>query len=335
MSTSASDEQLMHRAIELAALLATRTSPNPWVGCVIETPDGDRLRGRHRAAGRPARRGRRPRGGRRGTLAAPRSPSTLEPCSHHGRTPPCADAHHRGRRRPGRRRHRGSRPAGAGRGHRPAARRGRSRSPPARAPTRSRAQLAPYLNHRRTGRPYVVLKLAATLDGRTAAPDGTSQWITGRRGRGRRPPAAGRERRGRRRRRHGPGRRPVAHRRATPQGRDPLRVVLGHAPDRRQGPSLPRDARRPRRRARRARRQGHPPGAGRGRRHRRRPRSTAPASSTATSLYLAPALFGGDDARAAVRRAGRADHRRRLARPPDLGRSPRRRPRSISTLEPA
>jgi diaminohydroxyphosphoribosylaminopyrimidine deaminase/5-amino-6-(5-phosphoribosylamino)uracil reductase len=40
-------------------------------------------------------------------------------------------------------------------------------------------QLAPYLVHRRTGRPYVVLKLAATLDGRTAAPDGTSQWITG------------------------------------------------------------------------------------------------------------------------------------------------------------
>jgi diaminohydroxyphosphoribosylaminopyrimidine deaminase/5-amino-6-(5-phosphoribosylamino)uracil reductase len=42
-----------------------------------------------------------------------------------------------------------------------------------------RAQLAPYLKHRATGRPYVVLKLAATLDGRTAAPDGSSKWITG------------------------------------------------------------------------------------------------------------------------------------------------------------
>jgi diaminohydroxyphosphoribosylaminopyrimidine deaminase/5-amino-6-(5-phosphoribosylamino)uracil reductase len=41
------------------------------------------------------------------------------------------------------------------------------------------AQLAPYLVHRRTGRPLVVVKLAASLDGRTAAPDGTSQWITG------------------------------------------------------------------------------------------------------------------------------------------------------------
>ena len=49
----------------------------------------------------------------------------------------------------------------------------------ARRPPPSLRQLAPYLHHRRTGRPYVVLKLAATLDGRTAAPDGTTQWITG------------------------------------------------------------------------------------------------------------------------------------------------------------
>jgi diaminohydroxyphosphoribosylaminopyrimidine deaminase/5-amino-6-(5-phosphoribosylamino)uracil reductase len=40
-------------------------------------------------------------------------------------------------------------------------------------------QLRPYLHHRRTGRPWVVCKLAATLDGRIAAPDGTSKWITG------------------------------------------------------------------------------------------------------------------------------------------------------------
>jgi len=41
------------------------------------------------------------------------------------------------------------------------------------------AQLAPYLKHRTTGRPWLVLKLAAWVDGRTAAPDGSSEWITG------------------------------------------------------------------------------------------------------------------------------------------------------------
>ena len=40
-------------------------------------------------------------------------------------------------------------------------------------------QLAPYRKHRTTGQPWVVLKMAASLDARTAAPDGTSRWITG------------------------------------------------------------------------------------------------------------------------------------------------------------
>ena len=40
-------------------------------------------------------------------------------------------------------------------------------------------QLLPYLHHRRTGRPFVVSKMAATIDGRTAAADGSSRWITG------------------------------------------------------------------------------------------------------------------------------------------------------------
>jgi diaminohydroxyphosphoribosylaminopyrimidine deaminase/5-amino-6-(5-phosphoribosylamino)uracil reductase len=103
---------------------------------------------------------------------------TLEPCSHQGRTGPCADALVQ---------------AGVGRvvvalldpdarvqGNGVAALRaaGVTVEVGERSADAERV-LAPYLVQRRTGRPYVVLKLASTLDGRTAAPDGTSQWITG------------------------------------------------------------------------------------------------------------------------------------------------------------
>jgi diaminohydroxyphosphoribosylaminopyrimidine deaminase/5-amino-6-(5-phosphoribosylamino)uracil reductase len=92
------------------------------------------------------------------------------------------------------------------------------------------AQLAPYLAHRRTGRPWVVLKLAATLDGRTAAPDGSSQWITG--------PDARADAHGLRADSDavlvgaGTVRRddPLLTVRHGPAGHQPMRVVLGHAP---------------------------------------------------------------------------------------------------------
>lgn len=103
---------------------------------------------------------------------------TLEPCPHHGRTPPCTEA---------------IVAAGVGRvvvgleDPDPNVRgRGLARLRDAGVAVEVglcedevRTELAPYLKHRSTGRPWVVLKLAATMDGRTAAPDGSSRWITG------------------------------------------------------------------------------------------------------------------------------------------------------------
>jgi diaminohydroxyphosphoribosylaminopyrimidine deaminase/5-amino-6-(5-phosphoribosylamino)uracil reductase len=170
----------MARALELAAAARTVTTPNPWVGCVIVTCDGRRFEGATRPPGGPhaeavaLANARAADADLRGATAC----VTLEPCSHHGRTPPCADALIQagvahvvvGILDPD--------PKVAGRGL------ARLRAAGIDVTTGVAAeavtdQLAPYLTHRRTGRPYVVLKLAASLDGRTAAPDATSRWITG------------------------------------------------------------------------------------------------------------------------------------------------------------
>jgi diaminohydroxyphosphoribosylaminopyrimidine deaminase/5-amino-6-(5-phosphoribosylamino)uracil reductase len=172
--------QVMARAMELAAGVRTSTSPNPWVGCVIVTADGRRFEGATQPPGGPH--------AEAVALAAARAADaelagslvcvTLEPCSHHGRTPPCADALIAagvGRVAVG---ILDPDPQVAGRGV------ARLRAAGIDVTTGIAAeavtdQLAPYLTHRVTGRPHVVLKLAASLDGRTAAPDGTSRWITG------------------------------------------------------------------------------------------------------------------------------------------------------------
>jgi diaminohydroxyphosphoribosylaminopyrimidine deaminase/5-amino-6-(5-phosphoribosylamino)uracil reductase len=168
----------MARAIELAQGVRTTTSPNPWVGCVIVDRDGEVVGegatappgGPHAEIAALAVAGERARGA---TVYV-----TLEPCAHQGRTPPCSDALIR---------------AGvarviagvvdpdervAGTGFRALAEAGVTVAHGVCAQAVG-DQLRPYLVHRSTGRPYVVLKLAATLDGRTAAPDGSSRWITG------------------------------------------------------------------------------------------------------------------------------------------------------------
>ena len=171
------DEQVMARAVALAASVRATTSPNPWVGCVLTAAEGTTFEGATQPPGGPH--------AERVALAAAADRArgatvhcTLEPCSHHGRTGPCVDALiDAGVARvvfalcdPD--------PQVSGQGADKLRAAGIEVVEGVGAATVAE-QLAPYVKHRTTGRPWVVLKLAASADGRTAAPDGSSRWITG------------------------------------------------------------------------------------------------------------------------------------------------------------
>jgi diaminohydroxyphosphoribosylaminopyrimidine deaminase/5-amino-6-(5-phosphoribosylamino)uracil reductase len=169
------DEAWMREAIRVASSARLRSSPNPWVGCVVVRDDEVFTGATMPPGGAHAERVALDAAGQRADGAT--AYVTLEPCAHHGRTPPCADALiEAGVRRvvvavidPD--------PHVSGSGIERLRSAGVEVIVGVEEDAASR-QLAPYLHHRRTGRPFVVLKLASTLDGRTAAPDGTSQWIT-------------------------------------------------------------------------------------------------------------------------------------------------------------
>ncbi|MFD1826860.1 MULTISPECIES: bifunctional diaminohydroxyphosphoribosylaminopyrimidine deaminase/5-amino-6-(5-phosphoribosylamino)uracil reductase RibD [Mumia] len=167
----------MRRALDAAREATENALPNPRVGCVLLAPDGSVLAvGAHRGAGTPhAEVDALSRAGdaARGATAV----VTLEPCHHTGRTGPCSEALIL---------------AGVARvvyaqdDPNPAAAGGADRLRSAGIEvesgllaTEAEALNVAWTHAVRTGRPYVTWKLAATLDGRSAAADGTSQWITG------------------------------------------------------------------------------------------------------------------------------------------------------------
>ena len=171
----------MHEALALAHSAIGLSEPNPRVGCVITAPDG-RVLGRghtQQAGGAHAEvMALRDASARGESVRGATAHVTLEPCSHHGRTPPCCDALiEAGIARvvmalfdPN--------PLVAGEGV------ARMRAAGIEVEAGALANEARELNigfcsRMQRGRPWVRLKAAVSIDGRTALNNGASQWITG------------------------------------------------------------------------------------------------------------------------------------------------------------
>ena len=167
----------MRLAIEQADKVKGGTYPNPPVGAVILNRDGEIVGvgateptgGPHAEVVALRRAGELANGG---TAVV-----TLEPCNHHGRTPPCVEALVAAGI---------SRVVYAVADPNPEAAGGAARltrtgvevSGGVMADVVERGTLREWLHKQRTGRPHVTWKFAASVDGRSAAADGTSQWIT-------------------------------------------------------------------------------------------------------------------------------------------------------------
>ena len=171
------EEQMMARAIKNAEKARPRCMPNPWVGAVLVSPNGQIFDGFTQEFGRGHAEtvcldeaGQKAQGA---TLYV-----TLEPCSHIGKTGPCVERIIEnqisrvviGMKDPDSQVY--------GEGIKSLQNAGIEVVVGV-LEGRIAQQLAPYVHHRTTGRPYVILKIATTLDGKIAAPDGSSQWITG------------------------------------------------------------------------------------------------------------------------------------------------------------
>ncbi|MHC6223763.1 bifunctional diaminohydroxyphosphoribosylaminopyrimidine deaminase/5-amino-6-(5-phosphoribosylamino)uracil reductase RibD [Pseudomonas sp. X10] len=175
--TAILDAHYMACALELARKGLYSTHPNPRVGCVI-VRDGEVVgEGWHVRAGEPHAEvhALRQAGERaRGACAY----VTLEPCSHHGRTPPCAEALVTAGVARVVAAMQDPNPQVAGRGLRRLAEAGIETSSGV-LEAEARALNPGFLKRMEHGLPYVRAKLAMSLDGRTAMASGESQWITG------------------------------------------------------------------------------------------------------------------------------------------------------------
>jgi diaminohydroxyphosphoribosylaminopyrimidine deaminase/5-amino-6-(5-phosphoribosylamino)uracil reductase len=181
-SWSANDYQCMAEAIRLARCGVYSTDPNPRVGCLIVKNNTVVGRGYHIRAGEghaEVNALREAGDEARGATAY----VTLEPCSHFGRTPPCAQALIDAGLARVVSAMQDPNPSVAGRGLGMLKAAGIS-TEVGLLETQSRALNPGFIKRMETGKPFVRVKLAMSLDGRTAMNSGESQWITGAAARG-------------------------------------------------------------------------------------------------------------------------------------------------------
>jgi diaminohydroxyphosphoribosylaminopyrimidine deaminase/5-amino-6-(5-phosphoribosylamino)uracil reductase len=178
MSFSAADHAFMARALRLAARGLYTTTPNPRVGCVLVKDDTIIGEGWHERAGDPHAEINALRKVGAGGTADCTAYVTLEPCSHHGRTPPCADALIAARIGRVVAAMMDPNPLVAGQGLDKLRNAGIAVEHGL-LENEARELNIGFVSRMTRGRPWVRLKVATSLDGKTALANGQSQWITG------------------------------------------------------------------------------------------------------------------------------------------------------------